>query len=176
MGMRLRQIRLDYVPGEDRLLLQLATAEATEIRLWLTRRVAKLLWPALVRLAEEASPRIRFQANPEARRALLQLEHEEAVARADFSQPLDEDPRALPLGETPALVVRLRAGRDRSDRPALVLEPESGPAVTLALDRVLVHAMCRLLQAAVKKSDWDLELRLPGSGAAAERGATRTLN
>jgi len=174
--MRLRQIRLDYVPGEDRLLLQLATVEAAEIRLWLTRRVVKLLWPALVALAEEASPRIRMQANPEARRALLSLEHEQAVARADFSRGLAEDARTLPLGPTPALAVRLQAGRDHAGRLALVLEPEAGPAVTLTLDAVLVHALCRLLQSAVKKSDWDMELRLPGAGSQAARRALRTIN
>jgi hypothetical protein len=27
---------------------------------------------------------------------------------------------------------------------------------------VLLHSVCRLLQAAVKKSDWDMELKLPG--------------
>jgi hypothetical protein len=43
---------------------------------------------------------------------------------------------------------------------------------------VLLHSLCRLLQSAVKKSDWDMELKLPGTepqeGAAAER--VRTLN
>ena len=37
---------------------------------------------ALVKLAEEASPRIRTQANPEARKALLSIEHEQAVQKA----------------------------------------------------------------------------------------------
>jgi hypothetical protein len=38
--------------------------------------------------------------------------------------------------------------------------------------------VCRLLQAAVKKSGWDMELRLPGTEAAApaEERAGRTLN
>ena len=34
--------------------------------------------------------------------------------------------------------------------------------MTLTLDPVLLHSVCRLLQAAVKKSDWDMELKLPG--------------
>jgi hypothetical protein len=42
---------------------------------------------------------------------------------------------------------------------------------------VLLHSVCRLLQAAVKKSDWDMELKLPGTDVqeTAERPA-RTLN
>ena len=30
---------------------------------------------------------------------------------------------------------------------------------------MLLHSVCRLLQAAVKKSDWDMELKLPGAEA-----------
>jgi len=47
----------------------------------------------------------------------------------------------------------------------------------LTFDSVLLHSVCRLLQAAVKKSDWDMELKLPGTQAAEppERAA-RTLN
>jgi hypothetical protein len=42
---------------------------------------------------------------------------------------------------------------------------------------VLLHSVCRLLQAAVKKSDWDMELKLPGTEPQenAERTA-RTIN
>jgi hypothetical protein len=43
---------------------------------------------------------------------------------------------------------------------------------------VLLHSVCRLLQSAVKKSDWDMELKLPGTEPQEgnERGAVRTLN
>jgi len=42
------------------------------------------------------------------------------------------------------------------------MHPAEGQGVTLTLDPVLLHSVCRLLQAAVKKSDWDMELKLPG--------------
>ena len=39
------------------------------------------------------------------------------------------------------------------------------------------HSVCRLLQAAVKKSGWDMELKLPGAEPqASEERAGRTLN
>ena len=49
-------------------------------------------------------------------------------------------------------------------RHQLHSEKRSPPnlGVTLTLDPVLLHSVCRLLQAAVKKSDWDMELKLPG--------------
>jgi hypothetical protein len=57
------------------------------------------------------------------------------------------------------------------------LHPSDGQGVTLSFDSVLLHSLCRVLQAAVKKSDWDMELKLPGIGPEepSERPA-RTLN
>lgn len=174
--MKLRQLKIDFNPEADRLLMQLSTSEGAELRLWLTRRFVRLLWPLLVQLAEDASPRIKTQANPEARKALLSLEHEQAVARADFSRPFEADPVATPLGAEPLLLVRIQTGRDSNGLPVLALHPAEGQGLTLSFDSVLLHSVCRLLQAAVKKTDWDIELKLPGSEPQAETEARRTIN
>ena len=176
--MRLHQLKIDFVAEQDRLLMLIAASEKVEVRMWLTRRFVKLLWPLLVKLAEEASPRIRTQANPEARKALLGLEHEHAVSKADFSKPYDAASLATPLGSTPILLARIQTGHDRSGQPVVALHPSDGQGVTLTFDSVLLHSLCRLLQAAVKKSDWDMELKLPGTEPQDEPGerAVRTLN
>ena len=176
--MRLHQIKIDYNPAEDRLLMLISAHGGVELRMWLTRRFVKLLWPLLVKLAEDASPKIRVQANPEARKALLGLEHEQAVSRADFSREYDGgSARELPLGDAPLLLSSIETGKDRNGQPVVALRPREGQGVTLTLDSVLVHSLCRLLQAAAKKSDWDIELRLPGIEAQepAER-SSRVIN
>jgi hypothetical protein len=174
---KLHQLKVDYDAEQDRLLMLIAASEDVELRLWLTRRYVKLLWPLLVKLAEEASPRIHTQASPEARKALLGIEHQQAVQKADFSKAYEEQPRSTPLGPDPLLLGRIQTGRDRKGLPVLALHPAEGQGVTLSLDAVLLHSLCRLLQSAVKKSDWDMELKLPGAEApaAAER-AGRTIN
>ena len=59
----------------------------------------------------------------------------------------------------------------------VALHPAQGQGVTLSFDSVLLHSVCRLLQAAVKKSDWDMELKLPGTEPQeASKRAARTLN
>jgi hypothetical protein len=174
--MKLRQLKIDFNPEGDRLLMQLSTSEGAEMRLWLTRRFVRLLWPLLVQLAEDASPRIKTQANPEARKALLSLEHEQAVARADFSKPFETEALATPLGAEPLLLARIQTGRDPNGLPVLALHPAEGQGLTLSFDSVLLHSVCRLLQAAVKKTDWDIELKLPGSEPQAEGEARRTIN
>jgi len=175
--MKLHQLKVEYEAEQDRLIMLVATSESVELRLALTRRFVKLLWPLLVKLAEEASPRIRTQANPEARKALLGLEHEHAVSKADFSKPYDAEGASRPLGDSPLLLARIQTGHDRNGQPVVALHPAEGQGVTLSFDSVLLHSLCRLLQAAVKKSDWDMELKLPGTEAAeaGERPA-RTLN
>src|SRR3954464_2515489 len=175
--MRLHQLKVEYDAEQDRLVMLVATNEAMELRLGLTRRFVKLLWPLLVKLAEEASPRIRTQANPEARKALLGLEHENAVAKADFSKPYDAGNLSTPLGAAPILLARIQTGHDRNGQPVVALHPSEGQGITLTFDSVLLHSVCRLLQAAVKKSDWDMELKLPGAEPqeSTERVA-RTLN
>ena len=175
--MKLHQVKIDFAAEQDRLLMLIAASEKVEVRMWLTRRFVKLLWPLLVKLAEEASPRIRNQANPEARKALLGLEHETAVSKADFSKPYDAGESARPLGDAPLLLARIQTGHDRNGQPIVALHPSEGQGVTLSFDSVLLHSVCRLLQAAVKSSDWDMELKLPG--AEPQEGnerAARTLN
>ncbi|MGH8686555.1 MAG: hypothetical protein ACREVQ_02490 [Burkholderiales bacterium] len=175
--MKLQQLKVDYHAEEDRLLMLIAASDGVELRMWLTRRFVMLLWPLLVKLAEEASPRIRTQANPEARKALLGIEHQQAVAKADFSKAYEKQERSTPLGEAPLLLGRIQTGYDRKSRPVLSMHPSTGQGVTLTLDSVLLHSVCRLLQAAVKKSGWDIELKLPGAEAvAAEERTGRTIN
>jgi hypothetical protein len=174
--MRLQQLKVDYDAEQDRLLMLVATSEGVELRLALTRRFVKLLWPLLVKLAEEASPRIRTQANPEARKALLGFEHENAVSKADFSKPYDAAGSERPLGEVPLLLARIQTGHDRTGQPVVALHPVQGQGITLTFDSVLLHSVCRLLQSAVKKSDWDMELKLPGTEPQEAEERVRTLN
>jgi len=147
-----------------------------ELRLALTRRFVKLLWPLLVKLAEEASPRIRTQANPEARKRCSDWSTSTPCRRRTF-RSLTRGTERDPLGEAPLLLARIQTGHDRNGQPVVALHPRRGRAVTLTFDSVLLHSVCRLLQAAVRKSDWDMELKLPGAEPqdSAERPA-RTLN
>ncbi len=76
-----------------------------------------------------------------------------------------------PLGEAPLLLARIQTGHDRNGQPVVALHPAQGQGMTLTFDSVLLHSVCRLLQSAVKKSDWDMELKLPGHRAAGGRRA-----
>ena len=146
------------------------------MRLWLTRRCVKLLWPILIKMAETA-PAIAVQAAADARKALLGMEHAKALAQADFATPYKEDAASYPLGAEPILVSRMNSGRSPDGQNVLTLLPREGQGLNLGLDYKLLHGITSLLHQAVMKAEWDLGLALPTALApAAEEGAPRVLN
>ena len=175
--MRLNQIKVEFVPEHDRLLMRLATDSDAEVLLWLTRRCIKRLWPLLMNLAQ-AAPEIALQPNPEARRALLGMQHEKAIREADFSKPYQEVERERPLGQTPLLITRIHPRRDQQGRQLLGLLPSVGQGVHITLDDNLLHGLVRLIQSAVARTDWDLDLQVPQgiTALATEEGGRPTIN
>lgn len=157
--MRLHQIRIDYHPEHDRLLLRVSTNDGAELRFWLTRRYVKGLWPALMKMAEVIGE-ARAQPDPTVRKAVLEFEHDKAVRQADFATPYKAATN-LPLGAEPLLVTRLRAQPDGRGNAVIAMHPAQGQGMDLAMDAMLLHSFTRLLQGAVKKTDWDVRLELP---------------
>jgi hypothetical protein len=158
--MRLHQLTLDFIAEQDRLLLRVSTDNQLELRLWLTRRALRLLWPLLLQMVR-ASPEVVLQNNPEARDALVGMQHERALSQANFARPYEELARELPLGAEPILVARMQSNRDDDGNHILRLLPQQGQGINLTLDNTLLHSLCKLLQDAVAKSDWDIALELP---------------
>ena len=176
--MRLHQLKLDFVPEQDRLLLRVSTDNRIEVRLWLTRRATRLLWPLMLQMLR-SSPEVALQSNPQARDALLGMQHEQALVQANFADPFEEAPREMPLGEEPILVVNIQASRNERGDQVLGLLPQQGQGLHLTLDNTLLHSLCKLLQNAVAKSDWDIELVLPtllAQTVADDAAAPKTLN
>ena len=155
LNVRLHQLKLDFVPEQDRLLLRVSTDSRLEVRLWLTRRALRLLWPLLLQMLR-AAPEIALQSNPQARDALVGLQHEQALVRANFAEAFEDAPRDMPLGAEPILVVHIRADTDENNNPVLGLLPQQGQGIHLTLDN---HAAALLVQAAAQRrgqSDWDI--------------------
>ncbi len=158
--MRLHQLKLDFIPEHDRLLLRVSTDSQQEVRLWLTRRALRLLWPLLVQMVR-ASPEAAQQSNPQARDALVGMQHEQALSKADFAKPFEEAAREMPLGAEPILVARMQSNKDDKGNQVLGLLPQKGQGIHLTLDNTLLHSFCKLVQNAAAKADWDIALELP---------------
>jgi len=174
---RLHQLKIEFVAEHDRLLMRLATDSGAEVLVWLTRRCVKRLWPLLLSMAQ-TTPDIALQQSPEAKRALLGFQHEKAVRQSDFSKPYEEAQRDRPLGQNPLLVTRIQPRRDQQGRHVLGLLPTVGQGVHITLDDNLLHGVVKLIQNAVARADWDLELQVPTgmATAATEEGGRPTIN
>lgn len=172
--MKLHQIKIEFKPEHDRLLMSVSTRDNKELLFWLTRRCVKLLWPAFVKLAG-SSPRVVAAPGDEARAAVLGFEHERAVSAADFSKPYEATQRERPLGPDPVLVARFQTRLNSSGGHVVSLAPLNGPGIDLSLDDKLLHSLMRLVQQAVARADWDMQIELPAAGSVSA-GEPRVLN
>jgi len=175
--MNLERITVEFHAEEDRMLVRVFFNGSAEIQFWLTRRLLKRIWPVLLQMAQN-KPDIQLQPNPEARKAMLGMQHEKALQEVKFSKAREEpQQREHPLGNAPMLVSKVRAGRNQKGQTALSLMPAQGNGVDLALGDNLLHGLIKLMQDTAIKAEWDLTLAVPTLGvAAAEDETPRTVN
>ena len=163
---QLDQLQITFSALEDRLLLRLSTQSAQEFRFWLTRRFVQGLLP-LLQQSLSAHPRIQTQADPLAKLELLRFEHERALQNSDFKTPFKGVARSLPLGEQPVLLSRCEVRPRPDGAVVMVVAPEQGSGIDLALNPSLLHSIVALIEQALRAADWDLKLDIPTPAAAA---------
>ena len=161
---QLSQLQLRFSPEEDRLLLRLNTDDRQEYRLWLTRRLVKLLWPVLVQTLE-SDALVQAQSDPDAKKAVVAFQQETALAQADFQTAFQEDAEDLPLGDAPLLITRVQVKAGPGGGRTVSFLPNHGQGANVVFDVPTLHAFSRLLLNAAKRADWSLTLNLPKSEA-----------
>lgn len=152
---QLEQFSASYDAEQDRLLLRIRSSDDAEFRLWLTRRYLALLWPILMKIAEDFSA--RKTTDPLTRNTLAELAHGQAVGNANFASQYKEGSQ-FPLGEQPILLARINVKPLQGNTQTLTLLPQQGQGINLALDERLVHVLARLLQQAATAAEWGLKL------------------
>ena len=160
---KLHQFQMAFVAEQDRLLLRISTRDKAELRLWMTRRVVRLLWDALLKMIE-VGPEKDTPIEANKREAILHFEHQSAVEQADFETPFQEVADSYPLGEEGVLVACMQISRRPNGACTLKLSPKHGKGITMNLDDKLMHSFMEMLIDSSKRAEWDLELRLPVSG------------
>ena len=172
--MKLHQIKIEFNAEEDRLMLRVSTVSAEEALLWLTRRCVLRLWPLLVG-GVEASPDVAQRVvDADAKKALLEFQHEKALSQAQFGKQYADTPRTRPLGDVPLLVTKLQRRAGPDGRLVIGLLPTQGEGIFLTLDEPLLHGFIKLLQKAVERAEWGFKLDLPW-GEAGPPAGERTL-
>ncbi|MBF0621249.1 MAG: hypothetical protein HQL54_04915 [Magnetococcales bacterium] len=172
MSGAISQIQMKYDPNQDRLMMRLNTSQSAEFRFWLTRRFVKRLWPALVKLMQK-DENVSMQNDPMSRQAVMQFQHQESIAGADFkTEYREETVQDLPLGHAPLLVTQGTLNQNpETGHFNLGLHDEQKKGLNIGMEKKMLHTFCHLLADSVKKIEWDIKLQI-GRGMPGPADAT----
>ncbi len=156
------QINLSFNEQEDRLLLKLGLADKTEVTIWLTRRICKVLsgliqgvTPGLAPTAKEFE--VPAIATPEAKNEAIKSFSREATQQKEM-QNLDftseYQPNRTPQFDAPMLVTQCAIVSQTEALPQLELLCANGKSVKIALNSQLVYALTNMMQLAVREAGW----------------------
>lgn len=145
--MAVRQLQVANDSVQDRLILRIATDSNEEIRIFLTRRFLREVWPHLSRMlgSQLAHATTASAGAPD---------HEPA----SFEQPFKEDNPTYPLGSTPLLASEVTFEGTGNDLTRLILREGRERSFSLNLTGELLQALCSMLRAASEQAKWDLAL------------------
>ena len=172
MTSALHQMTVSFNAEEDRLLLRVSTTDKMEYQFWLTRRFVRVLWSALIKTIENA-PEAKRPAAPAVKKAVMALEHQEAVGASDFSRNHEPGHRNVTEGSGPLMVIGGSVKPGKGEITELHLQTRGGAEVNLALNRNLLHALCRLLIDTTTHAGWGLGLSVGDAGALAPADRTQ---
>ena len=163
--MTIHQLQASYVLEHDRILVRMNTLAGEELRLWLTRRMVRNLFPHMLKittdLVADQSPGVSHDGVD--RDALTRFKKQELLQNADFSTPFNGQAASLPIGDAPLLATRVNI--TVCDGGALRIGFEEDSAGTAAkrhfevtLGQDLLHGFMHLLEAALQQADWGITL------------------
>ena len=148
--MPVRQIQVANDSVQDRLILRIGTSANEEIRVFLTRRFLRDIWPHLCEMlvghlaAEPFSP--------------AESEEEPNAEVSNFELAFQEDNPTYPLGAKPLLATEAILEASGSGKASLTLREARERSFKLSLNAELLQALCAMLRAANEHAGWDLAL------------------
>ncbi len=156
-----QQLNLSYSPEQDRLLLKVGLSDETEILLWLTQRIARMIWQLLS--TESHLPYV--EANQTAKsnlpptQAVQQFEQEiqavKTLQKLDFSTAYQPRKEALHPGGMLIKEVHL-VKVHATGQQAMEMQSVDGFNMRLNLTQETILAICNMLQLSVKEASWQL--------------------
>lgn len=161
----IHQLQASYQIGQDRILVRINTHAGEELRLWLTRRMLKNLFPHMSKACEDLVSTLPQQTSHDGadQHALTELSKQESLREADFQTPFDNQALSLPMGDEPLLVTTVQIATSAAGTVRLGFEEKlPGGSKTrsfeLTLNSTLLHGFLHLLETALKQAEWGLTL------------------
>jgi hypothetical protein len=163
--MTIHQLQASYVTEQDRILVRLNTQAKEELRLWLTRRMVKNLFPHMIKATTELVAAQTQSASHDGadHKALAKFKKQESLQQADFSTPFNSQAAALPIGDAPLLATAVHITPSEGGSLRIGFE-EKIPGVAgsrsfeVNLGHDLLHGFMHLLELALQHAGWDMTL------------------
>jgi hypothetical protein len=159
----IEQINLSFNEPEDRLLLKVGLADKTEVAVWITRRVCKVMWGLLHGTINFLAPTAsHFAASPiatpEAKSEAIEsftreVTEQKKIENLDFKSEYLVDRQSR--SEKPMLAAQCLIFTEDNLPPQLEFQCTNGQSVKIALTNELVHAVTNMMQLATREAGWD---------------------
>ena len=164
--MQVRQLQVAHDSVQDRLVLRIGTQANEEIRVFLTRRFLRELWPHLpAMLAGHLGAAMPLSAPQESQTA----------GASTFAEPFREENPTYPLGSNPLLAAEATLEPAGDGVCRLILREMRERGVTLNLNAELLQALCAMLRAAAAQAGWDLALEYASAAPSTAAAAPKAL-
>ncbi len=177
----IQQLNLSYIADQDRLLLRVGLSDNSELVVWLTYRITRMIWQLLNVEAHLPSAN-SIQADTPPSQAVQQFQQEvqttAALQKMDFQSPYT--PRQEVVNDQPMLVTNVLL-HSQDDKPqALEMPCLEGISVRINLNQELILALCNMLQLSSKEAAWNITNNAPilttGSPAIVTEGDKKVLH
>ena len=153
----IQQLNLSYIADQDRLLLRVGLSDNSELTVWLTYRITRMIWQLLNVEAHLPSAN-SIQAGMPPQQAVQQFQQEvqttEALQKMDFQSPYT--PRQEVVNEQPMLVTNVLLHNQDGKPQGLEMPCLEGINVRINLNQELILALCNMLQLSCKEAAWEL--------------------
>ena len=161
----IHQLQAIYLIEQDRILVRLNTQKGEEIRLWLTRRMVKKLFPYVTDISTKQAETPAQPASHDGSdsRALTQFIKQEALQKSDFSTPFNSQAVTLPMGVEPLLATTVHIAHTPDGSLRIGFEEKVPDAAELrsfeiTLGPQLLHGFVHLIKSALEHADWGIAL------------------
>jgi hypothetical protein len=158
----IQQLNISYIADQDRLMLRIGLSDKSELVVWLTYRITRMIWQLLNSEAHLPSAD-SIQAGMPPGQAVQQFQQElqssQALQKMDFQSPYT--PRDELVNNQPMLVTNVLLHSQNGKPQALEMPCLEGINVRINLNQELILALCNMLQLSSKEAVWNISNQPP---------------
>ena len=154
------QINMSYSAPEDRVAFRIGMTNQTELIVWITRRISKVIWQLLTD-TPMATDVMAEADTPEAEQLKQIFAAETAAQKLDFTGKYE--PRTIVNENQLFLANDCNMSKSENGVDSLHLNCTNGQTLNLALNQELRFALINMLQLVTKEAAWDFSFSAQAS-------------